>query len=85
MSKGWKPAAAWQPEEYPGSPYQRLILGKWQCSVRTEPQNQGHVWAVITKTWFGNWQHDGGFAPSVGEAMYKAETALQRVSGLKVT
>jgi len=80
-----KVAAAWQLDDHPGPPYQTLILGRWQCCVRTEPRDQGYLWAVTSKTWFGNWQHDGGFAPSVAEAMFTAELVLEQVSGLKVT
>jgi|SoiMetStandDraft_5_1073268.scaffolds.fasta_scaffold74324_3 hypothetical protein len=81
MREGWKPAAGWQFDYKPGSPYQtRLILGRWLCSVRTDPQSLAYVWAVTRKAWFADWQHDGGFAPSLAEAMYEAETALKRVA-----
>jgi len=84
MRKEWKPVAGWQSDYEPGSPYQRrLIFGRWQCSVRTEPQIEGYGWAVTRKSWFGERQHDGGFAPSVEEAMYKAEIALERVAWLR--
>jgi hypothetical protein len=85
MREKWKPSSEWQFDYDPGCPYQsRLILGRWQASVMTEPQNQGYVWAVKRKAWLGDWQHDGGFAPSLEEAMYASETSLERVSGLTV-
>jgi hypothetical protein len=86
MREEWKPAAGWQVDHDPGSPYQqRLVIGNWHCSVRTEPQKQGYVWAVKRKAWFGDWQHDGGFCLSLAEAMYQAEAALKRVAGAAVT
>jgi hypothetical protein len=81
MREGWKPAAAWQAND-PGDPYRRLVVGKWECSVRTHPLSQGYLWGVKRTGWLGDWQHDAGFAPSLEEAMYEAETALQRASNL---
>jgi hypothetical protein len=56
----------------------RLWIGRRTC--RTDPQSLAYVWAVTRKAWFADWQHDGGFAPSLAEAMHQAETALKRVA-----
>ena len=83
MCEGWQPAAAWQ-ANYPGHPHRRLVLGTWECWVRTEPLSQGYFWGVKRTGWLGDWQHDAGHAPSREEAMYAAEASLERVSGLTI-
>ena len=83
MREDWQAAAAWQ-ADYPGYPHRRLVLGKWECTVRTIPLSQGYLWGVKRAGWLGDWQHDAGCAPSLEEAMYEAEAALQRASNLTI-
>ncbi len=83
MRESWKPAAAWQADD-PGRPYRSLFLGKWECSIRIHLLRQGYLWGVKRTGWLGDWRHVAGFAPSLEEAMYEAETALQRASNLTI-
>ena len=48
------------------------------------PSGQAYLWAVKRRAWLADWEHDAGLASSLEEAMYEAETALQRASGMAI-
>jgi hypothetical protein len=79
-ARRWKAANAWEVDCSRGHPHRRLVMGAWECSVRPTPLGQRYLWAV----WLADWQRGTGLALSVEEAMYEAETELQRASGLTI-
>jgi len=74
-----------QADCYCGVARHRLVIDPWECSVRTGPSGQAYLWAVKRRAWLADWEHGAGdITSSLEEAMYEAEIALQRASGVAI-